>query len=150
MPVHIPTQVSRGGFMHGGCHRREVGSDVVFETVLADVVEQFLHMGDFNHARAAKGIQRIVGELALAYVAAHPAGCVVGGEAGKAHFFRLDQSHAGAESVFFAHGTGDDFLEIHFHGTEKVLGKIRAMEADRLIGISSVVVIPVQKRGWRL
>ena len=150
MPIHIPAQVSGSGLIHRRRYRGQVGRDVVFETVLADEMQQLLHMGNLNDTRATKGVQWVVGELALADVASHPPGCVVGGEAGKAHLFRLDQSHTRTERVFFTHGAGNDFLEIHFHRTKEVLGQIRAMEADRFIGISSVVIVPVEKRGGRL
>ena len=90
MPIHIPAQVSCSRLIYGGRYRGQVGRDVVFETVLADEMEQFLHMGNFNHARATKRVQRVVGEPALAYVAPHPPGSVIGREAGKAHLFGLD------------------------------------------------------------
>ena len=48
----------------------EVGGDVVLEAVLADVAEQLLQARDFDHAGAAESFERIVGERALADVAA--------------------------------------------------------------------------------
>src|SRR6266550_4485311 len=107
-------------------------------------------MGNFNHTRATEGVQWVIRELAVADVASYPPGSVIGREAGKAHLLRLNKSNTRTESVFFTHGAGDNFLEVHFDGTEEVLRKIRAMEAHRLIGIRSVVVIPVKKCGWRL
>ena len=47
----------------------EVGGDVVFEAVLADVAQQALHVGDFDDAGSAEGVERVVGEGALADVA---------------------------------------------------------------------------------
>jgi len=95
---------------------------VVLEAALANVAEQFLQVRDLDDAGSAEGVERIVGESAVADVAAHFACGVVGGEAGEAHFFRLDEADAGAECVFFADGAGDDFLEVHFHGAEKMFG----------------------------
>jgi hypothetical protein len=40
--VHVPPEIASGGFMDGGSDGRKVGSDVMFETVLADVAEQLL------------------------------------------------------------------------------------------------------------
>ena len=68
----------------------KIGGHVMLETVFADVVQQLLHLRNFDHAGAAESIQRIVGESAFADVAAHLAGGVVGREAGKAHLLRLD------------------------------------------------------------
>jgi hypothetical protein len=42
---------------------------VVLEAVLADVAEELLHVGDLDHAGAAEGVERVVGEGALADVA---------------------------------------------------------------------------------
>src|SRR6266436_536119 len=51
---------------------------------------------------------------------AHLARGVIGGEAGKAHLLRLDQPHAGAESIFLAYGSGNNLREIHFHRAEEM------------------------------
>ena len=64
---------------------------MVLEAVLADVMQQLLHLWNFDNAGAAESVQRIVGKPSLADVTAHLARGVVGGEAGKAHLFRLDQ-----------------------------------------------------------
>src|SRR5690242_16917932 len=145
MLVHVPVQIPGGGFIDGGSNTRQVGGHVMLKTVFADVVQQLLHLGDFDYAGAAESVQRVIGKSAFAHISAHLAGCVVGGEAGKAHLFRLDQSHAGAESVFLAHGAGDNLLEIHLHRAEKVFGKVGAVKADRLVGIRTVVIVPVEQ-----
>ena len=49
---------------------RQVGGHVMLEAVLADVAQQFLQLRNAHHARAAERIERIVGELAFADVAA--------------------------------------------------------------------------------
>ena len=70
VPVHRPAEVFAGGLVDGGGGGGEVGGDVVLEAVLADVAQQLLHVGDLDHAGAAEGVERIVGEGALADVAA--------------------------------------------------------------------------------
>src|SRR5208337_5390830 len=40
--VHVPAKVSNGGFMHHGRNAGKIRRDVVLETVLADIVQQFL------------------------------------------------------------------------------------------------------------
>src|SRR5450755_3512111 len=102
--------------------RGKIGSDVMFESVLADIVQEFLHLPDFDHARSTEGVERVVGEPSLTNVATHLACRVVGGEACKAHLLGLDQSDTGAESVLLAYRTGNDFLKIHLHRAEKMFG----------------------------
>jgi hypothetical protein len=46
----------------------EIGGGVVFEALLADVAEEFLQARDLDYAGSAEGLQRIVGEAAVAYV----------------------------------------------------------------------------------
>ena len=41
--------------------------------------------------------------------------------------------------------SGNDFLEVHSDALEEVLGQIAAMEADGLIGIVAVVVVPIEQ-----
>src|SRR5208283_3587838 len=102
-----------------------------------------------HHSGPAEGIQGIVGESAFADIAANPAGAIVGGKAREAHRARLHAADAGSEGVFAAHRPGDDFLEIHAHVLEEVLGKVAAMEADGLVGIVAVVVVPVEQGAGR-
>ena len=40
MPVHGPVEILAGGFVDGRGRGGEAGGDVVFEAVLADVVQQ--------------------------------------------------------------------------------------------------------------
>lgn len=85
VPVGGPVEVLGGGLVDGGGGGGEAGGDVVLEAVLADVAEELLHVGDLDDARAAEGVERVVGECSLADVALDLAGEVVGGEAGEAH-----------------------------------------------------------------
>ena len=55
--------------MDGGGGGGEAGGDVVLEAVLADVAEELLHVGDLDDAGSAEGVERVVGEGALADVA---------------------------------------------------------------------------------
>ncbi len=108
--------------------------------------EQLLQLRNLRHARAAEGFERIVGEAARARVAANHAAPIVGGVARKAHRARLHAAHAGAEGVFLAHRAGNDLLVIHPHIFEEVLGQVGAVEADALVGMAAVVVVPVEQR----
>src|SRR5579872_3876540 len=115
----------------------------MLESVLADVVQQFLQMRNLYHPNAAECIQRVAGEFSLADIAANYSGDVVGREAGKAHRARLHAAHNGAERVVLANRSRDDFLEVHADVLEEMLGQVAAMKADGLVWIVAVVVIPV-------
>src|SRR6266699_2131316 len=117
----------------------------MLETVLADMPQQLLQLRDFYDARASESIQGIIRKPAFSDVTAHFPGSIVGGESRKTHPLRLDEPDTCPESIFLAHGACDDFLEIHLHGTEKVLWQVGAVEAHCLVGIRSVVVIPIEE-----
>jgi len=72
VPVHGPVEVFGGGFVDRGGGGGEAGGDVVLEAVLADVAEELLHVGDLDHAGAAEGVERFVGEGAFADVRRSP------------------------------------------------------------------------------
>jgi hypothetical protein len=127
----------------------EVGGYMMLESLAADVLQQLLQLGNLGHARAAEGGQRIVGELARSDIAADYTATIVGRVARIAHRAALDAAHAGAEGVFLAHGAGNDLLEVHLDFVEEVLGQVGAVEADALIGMAAVVVVPVEQRGRR-
>src|SRR5579863_5033359 len=118
----------------------------MFVAVFADVTEKFLHFGDFHHAGAAEGFERVVGEFSFANVAADHAFAIDSGETRVTHGAAFHFADRGAESVFLAHGSGNNFLEVHAHFTEKVFGQIAAVETDSLVGIGAVVVVPVEQR----
>src|ERR1700677_3674662 len=88
--MHLPAEVVGGGLVYRACDGGEVGCHVMLEAVLADVEKELLHVGDFDDAGAAKGVEGIVGEGALADIAGDLAGEVVGGEASKAHVAGFD------------------------------------------------------------
>ncbi len=75
---------------------------------------------------------------------------VIGGEAREAHRASLHAAHAGAEGVLLAHRAGDDGLEVHDDVFKEVLRQIGAVEADALVRIAAVVVVPVEQRAGRL
>src|SRR5271167_169668 len=141
--MDVPAEVAGGGFVDGGGYRGEICGDVVLEAVFADVAEEFLEMGDFYYAGAAEGFEGIVGEGAFAYVAGDFSGAIVGGEARETHGAAFDAADAGTEGVVFADGAGDDFLKVHADILEKMFRQVAAVEADGLVGIVGVVVVPV-------
>src|SRR5580658_1221513 len=108
-------------------------------------MQQPWHILDFHHSGAAEGVQRIIRESAFPHVSAHLAKGVVSREAGEAHFLRLDQPYAGSEGVLLSDRAGNDFLKIHLDGTEEVLGQVRTMEADCLVRVRSIVIVPIEK-----
>ena len=62
VPVHLPAEIARRGFVHRRRDARKIRGHVMLEAVLADVVQQLLHARNLHHARAAERFQRIVGE----------------------------------------------------------------------------------------
>ena len=78
MPIHLPAEIASGGLVDCAGNRGEIGRHMMFETVFANVVEKVLQPRDLDDSGAAKGIQRIIGEAALANVATHFARCVIG------------------------------------------------------------------------
>jgi hypothetical protein len=57
VPVHLPAEISNGGFVDSARCSRKVGGHVVLESVFADVVQQLLEVWNLDHADTTKGIQ---------------------------------------------------------------------------------------------
>jgi hypothetical protein len=131
MVMNAPPKISRRRFAHGGGDRREVGSHVALETMLADVAEQFLQPVNPQHARAAECFERILGKLAFAHVAANGAVAIVSRESGETHRPCFHPSLAGAIGVLFTHRSGNDLLEII---REEVLGRLLQWKQTALSG----------------
>src|SRR5207302_1989059 len=113
--------------------------------VLTDVMQQGLEFGNPYYPNTAKRIQGVAGELPFADVTADGSGPVIGGEAGETHGAGLNSSHDSSEGIVLAHGAGDDLLEVHADVLEEVFGKIAAVEANGLVGIVAVIVVPVEQ-----
>src|ERR1035437_3835350 len=144
--VHLPAEIPRGCLVDRASHLREIRGYVMLEAVLADVTQKPLQVRNLDDSSPAESVERIVGERALAGIAAHDAGRVIGREAGKTHRARLHAAHAGPKGILFPDSAGNDFLEIHAHVLKEVLGQVAAVKADRLVGIVSVVVVPIEYR----
>ena len=115
------------------------------------IAEEFLHVGDFDNAGAAEGVERVVGEGALAGVAGDAAGEVVGGKTREAHVAGLHGAVECAVGVLLAYRARDDELVVHLYAfAEEVLGQVGAVEADGLVGVVAVVVVPVEQGRGRL
>ena len=67
--VHFPAQIAGGHLVYHGVYARKVGSHVVFKSVLADKVQQFLQPRNLHHACAAKSLERVVGKSAATRIA---------------------------------------------------------------------------------
>src|SRR5258706_5621456 len=145
MQVHLPTEIAADSFVGRARDRGKVCRHVVLKTVFADVAKKTLKLRNFDDARTAKGVERIVSECAFADISTHDSSRVVGGEARKTHSARLHAPDTGSESVFLPDRPGDDLLEIHADILKKMLRKIAAMKAHCLVGIVSIVVVPVEQ-----
>src|ERR1035441_2789042 len=121
----------------------------MLEAFAANELQQFLQLRNLCYARAAKCIERIVGKFTRTRIASYHAAPIVGGVARVTHRARLYAAHAGAKRVELADGPGNDFLVVHLHVFEEMLGQIRAVEADTLVRMSTVVVVPVEQRRRR-
>ncbi len=88
MPVHVPAEVARGCLVDRPGHGGKIRGDVMLEAVFANVVEQPLHLRNFDDPRAAESVERIVGKFAFADIAANLASSVVGGEARRSSSFQ--------------------------------------------------------------
>src|SRR5437016_3502143 len=102
--MHRPPEVlpARLGDHVGGV--RAVHRDVMFETVVADVLHQVLQAGNVCDGAVAEGFQLVVGGRALPDVTADDAGSVVGGEAGVRQRPGWGSTFHGAVGVLHAHG----------------------------------------------
>src|ERR1017187_3482817 len=121
----------------------------MLEAALADVAEQLLKLRDAYHAGAAKGFERIVGELAFPDVAVDRALAVVGGKAHETHRPGLPPAYASPINVLTPHRACPNGLEVHVGLPEEVPGKVAAMEANRLVGVVTVIVVPVEQGAGR-
>src|SRR5262245_13084088 len=122
---------------------------MMFEAAFAYEVQQALQVRDLHHTGSAEGLQGIVGEAALTQIATDDSLAIVSGKARVAHRSGLDPTNAGSKRVLLAYGRRDDLLKIHLHFGEEVLGQVAAVEAHGLVGIVSVVVVPIQQRAGR-
>ena len=119
VPVHLPAEIPRGGFVDRAGHRREIRGHVMLEAVLADVMQKPLQVRNPDDSSSAESVERIIGERTLAGIATHDASRVVGGEAGKTHRSRFHAAHTGSKRILLPDCAGDDLLEIHAHVLEK-------------------------------
>ena len=78
MPVGVPTEIASRGLVNRSGNLGEIRRHVVLKSVLANEVQQLLHLRNFDHAGATEGVERIISEPALANIAAHFASSVVG------------------------------------------------------------------------
>jgi len=118
------------GRSYGGKIRRHV----MLEALLANEVQQLLHLRDFDYARAPEGIERVVGKFAFAYVAPHFASGVIRRETRKAHLLGLDEADAG--SKVFSFPTVPAMISWKFIFTErkKCLGRFEQWKQTALLG----------------
>src|ERR1051326_518679 len=122
----------------------------MLETLLANIAQQFLKLGDAHNARAAEGLQRIIGNLAFADITANDPFAVARRETRETHRTRLHQPDAGPVGILLAHRAGDDLLKIHLHAAEEMLGKVAAVEADSLVRILAVIIVPIEQSAGSL
>src|SRR5579871_2114597 len=115
----------------------------MFKAFTANVLQQLLKLRNLSYACPAEGLQWIVSEAPSAGISAHNASAIVGGVTRKAHRARLHTANASAEGVQLAHCASNDFLVIHLHIFEEVLGQVGAMEANAFVRMVAIIVVPV-------
>src|SRR5436305_934486 len=71
MHGYVPVQVVGGGFVNRASHGGHVGGYVVLEAFFADEAEEFLEVRNAHDARSSEGVEGVVGEFALAYIAGY-------------------------------------------------------------------------------
>ena len=152
VPVHRPAEVFGGGFIDGARRRwrswRRRGARSRSRRCSAAASAC---CGISTTPAPPKVLSGSSVKRALADVAGDLAGEVVGGEAREAHGAGLDRAVERAVRVFLADGARDDELVVHLHAfAEEVLGQVGAVEADGLVGVVAVVVVPVEQGGGRL
>src|SRR4051812_7630857 len=106
----------------------------------ADELQQLLKARDFDDSIAAKSIEAIFSEAALAQVAADFSVQIVGRNAAVSKWAGANRANDRSVGVLLADRAGNDFLVIHLLFGEKGFRQIRAMEHDAFIGISAEVV----------
>src|SRR5271155_239927 len=149
MPVGVPSKVAGRGFVNYSADGGKISGDVVLESVFADVTKELLHTRDLDDSRTAKRLQGVIREVTGADVTANSAGAVIGGKARVAHGAGFNATNTSAESIVLSDGTGNDLLEVHLHITEEMLGQVAAMEADGFVGITAIVIVPIQQSAGR-
>src|ERR1700743_2146042 len=144
MPVHLPAKIPASRFMDGRCSGGEIRGHMVFKAVLTDISQQLLHLRNLNYAGSAKGLERIVGESTLADIAGDLSSKGVGRKEREAHRPGLYPAVERSMGVLLADRPGDNLLKVHLHAfVEEMLRQVGAVEADSLIGIVSIVVVPI-------
>src|ERR1700722_2491703 len=149
VPVCIPAEISTARLMNYSTNSGEIRGDMVLESVFANVVKKLLHSRNLDDPGAAKSFQRIIRERSPADVSTNSSRLVIRREACIAHRAGFNAAHAGTEGIVLANGTGDDLLIVHLDVTEEVLRQITAVEADRLIRMAAVVIVPIEQSARR-
>src|SRR5690349_8511277 len=78
--INAPAEVLAAGFREHLGRVTRIHRHVMFETVVADVVQKFLEFWYAGDGAVAEGCKLVVGGGALSDVAANDAGGVIGGE----------------------------------------------------------------------
>src|SRR4029077_7399125 len=107
-------------------------------------MKKLLQSGDLHHARTAERLEGIVRKSSAPGIAADFSVDIVSGKPRKAHGTGLDTSNARAKRIRAATRACNYLLEIHLHFFEKVFWQVAAMETHGLVGIVSVIVVPVE------
>src|SRR5712692_2172176 len=146
VPVDVPAEVAGGGFVNGRGDLGEIRGNVMLESVLADVTQEFLQVGNANHAGAPESLERIVSEFPFSDVTTDFPLPIIRRKTYKAHRAGFHLADTGSKGIFLADRAGDDLLKIHANVFEEVLRQIAAVKANRLVRVIGVVVIPIQQR----
>src|SRR5437588_4059747 len=119
---------------------------MVLEAVFADESQQLLHLWNLYDACATEGMQRIVCKRTLTDIAFDLSIQVGSRESRKAHGACLHGAVERSMGILLANRSGNDLLVIHLHAfVEDVFRQVRAVEADCVIWVITVVMVPMQQ-----
>ncbi len=143
--VDFKAHIIAQGFFQNIGHMAAADGDVMLKAIVANVVHQILKALHMAQRQAALGGDRIVAEIAFAYIALDLAVFIVGGDLGKGHGTGRNLGLARAEALVRADGGAQHVQVGNFDGLlEKALGEVGAVEADAAVAVVAPVVIPVQ------
>ena len=148
MYVEIPAEIVADGFLEDVGHMAAHESDMVFESVPADMLHQLLEIVDPGHGYASVHVVRVIGDVALSGVGLDHAARVVGGYAEEGEVTGSDLGEHGSEGVHLAEGTAEDAERSELHRSlGEALREVSAVGAYAHVAVLGEVVVPVSESG---
>src|SRR5579875_1549875 len=144
--IGVPSHVGGERLGHGGGAVASVHCCVVFEAVAADAAHEALEAVDADNGAGAKGLERIVGEVAVADIGANDAGGIVCADAAEGDGAGGCASFERADCVLFSEHGAENGRGGDANVWQEVLCPVSAMEEDAAVRVVAVVVVPVYQR----